>query len=239
VNISSAIFDRSAPDLDSCPDESLPEFAFIGRSNVGKSSLLNMLAGQSGLARVSPTPGFTKLINIFTMNKRWRLVDLPGYGFAQVARKDSAQFNQAVAEYLEHRANLVCVFALIDSSLPPQKLDLEFVEWLVNHSVPFVLVFTKTDTVKPAVVQQNIQAFSARIAGWLEKLPEIFTCSATTRHGREELLRMIEEAMKVEAIEQEPPPLDAENSPADAPAPVRKAVPQQPKKSRPDRARPW
>src|SRR6185436_5828626 len=99
VNISSAIFDRSAPDLNSCPDESLPEFAFIGRSNVGKSSLLNLLAGEQGLAHVSPTPGFTKLINIFTMNKTWRLVDLPGYGFAQVARLNSARFNEAVNDY--------------------------------------------------------------------------------------------------------------------------------------------
>ena len=123
MNISSAIFDRSAPDLESCPDESLPEFAFIGRSNVGKSSLLNMLAGKDGLARVSPTPGFTKLINIFTMNKNWRLVDLPGYGFAQVAREDSARFNASVLEYLQHRKNLACVFALIDSTLPPQKID--------------------------------------------------------------------------------------------------------------------
>src|SRR5882672_10231571 len=109
MNISSAIFDRSAPDLDSCPDESLPEFAFIGRSNVGKSSLLNMLAGKNGLARVSPRPGFTKLINIFTMNKTWRLVDLPGYGFAEGARKDSSRFNKAVLDYLQHRPNLCCV----------------------------------------------------------------------------------------------------------------------------------
>src|SRR5579859_481977 len=115
VNISSAIFDCSAPDLDSCPDESLPEFAFIGRSNVGKSSLLNMLAGEQGLARVSPTPGFTKLINVFTMNKCWRLVDLPGYGFAQGAQKDTARFNHATADYLEHRTNLCLVFALIQS----------------------------------------------------------------------------------------------------------------------------
>src|SRR5688572_13502374 len=150
MNISSAIFDRSAPSLDSCPDESLPEFAFIGRSNVGKSSLLNMLAGKQGLARVSPTPGFTKLINFFTMNKRWRLVDLPGYGFAHVAREDSARFNQAVLDYLQHRKNLCLVFALIDSSLPPQKIDLEFVEWLTGNSVPYVLVFTKTDTTTAA-----------------------------------------------------------------------------------------
>src|SRR5277367_2234515 len=117
VNISSAIFDRSAPDLDSCPDESLPEFAFIGRSNVGKSSLLNMLAGEAGLARVSPKPGFTKMINIFTMNKTWRLVDLPGYGYAHLARKDSSKFNQAVIHYLNNRPNLCLVFALIDSGL--------------------------------------------------------------------------------------------------------------------------
>src|SRR5689334_23533745 len=120
MEISSAIFLCSAPDLDSCPDESLPEFAFIGRSNVGKSSLLNVLAGKEALARVSPTPGFTKLINIFTINKTWRLVDLPGYGFAQVARKDRSRFNRAVLNYLEHRTNLCLVFVLVESGLAPQ-----------------------------------------------------------------------------------------------------------------------
>src|SRR3954467_3519206 len=128
MHISSATFHSSAPDLDSCPDESLPEFAFIGRSNVGKSSLLNMLAGREALARVSPTPGFTKLINIFTINNKWRLVDLPGYGFAQVARQDSARFNEAVHNYLEHRPNLSGLFVLIDSSVPPQGIDLEFLK---------------------------------------------------------------------------------------------------------------
>ena len=195
MNISSAIFDRSAPDLDSCPDESLPEFAFIGRSNVGKSSLLNMLAGKQGLARVSPTPGFTKLINIFTMNKTWRLVDLPGYGYAHVAREDKSKFNRAVNDYLEHRANLCYVFALIDSGLPPQQIDLDFVEWLTRKSVPFVLVFTKTDAVKPAKVEANIQAFMDGISAWFEKPPAIFTCSATAKHGRSKLLGVIEEAM--------------------------------------------
>src|SRR5881394_1610827 len=173
MNISSAIFDRSAPDLDSCPDESLPEFAFIGRSNVGKSSLLNMLSGKRELARVSPTPGFTKLINMFTMNKTWRLVDLPGYGFAQVAREDSTRFNEAVLDYLQHRQNLCCVFVLIDSSLPPQAIDLEFLEWLTSHHRPYILVFTKTDTVTPEQVQMNIAAFTDRISAWFEKLPEI------------------------------------------------------------------
>jgi GTP-binding protein len=195
VNISSAIFERSAPDLDSCPDESLPEFAFIGRSNVGKSSLLNMLAGEQGMARVSSTPGFTKLINIFTMNQCWRLVDLPGYGFAQIARKHKARFNETAADYLEHRTNLCLVFALIESGLAPQEIDLEFVEWLVRHAVPFVLVFAKTDKVSAATAQSNIAAFTDRISAWFEKLPAVFTCSAETGQGRQELLGVIDEQM--------------------------------------------
>lgn len=195
MNISSAIFHCSAPDLDSCPDESLPEFAFIGRSNVGKSSLLNFLAGKRDLARVSRTPGFTKLINFFTINQTWRLVDLPGYGFAQVARKDKARFNEAVNDYLQQRANLLCVFALIDSTLPPQEIDVEFFEWLVTNSIPFVLVFTKTDKVGAAKVQANIAAFTERIAECCATLPHILTCSATARLGRGALLTVIKEAI--------------------------------------------
>ena len=195
MNITSAVFDRSAPDLDSCPDESLPEFAFIGRSNVGKSSLLNFLAGKRELARVSRTPGFTKLINFFTMSNTWRLVDLPGYGFAHVARKDKARFNEAVNDYLQHRSNLLCVFALIDSGLPPQEIDVEFVAWLADNSIPFVLVFTKTDKVSAAKVQTNIAAFKERMSEWCETMPDILTCSATARLGRAELLTVIKEAI--------------------------------------------
>ena len=243
MNISSAIFDRSAPDLNSCPDESLPEFAFIGRSNVGKSSLLNMLSGQRELARVSPRPGFTKMINFFTMSKRWRLVDLPGYGYAHVAREDRAQFNQAVLDYLQHRKNLCCVFALIDSSLPPQKIDLEFVSWLTRHSVPFVFVFTKTDTVTPAQVQVNIAAFTGAIAGWYEKLPEMFTCSASAREGRRELLGMIEKSITAgqsgTQAESEPPPPDAVLPPEDLPAPGWPVRATAIHKKRLNRARPW
>ena len=243
VNIASAIFDRSAPDLASCPDESLPEFAFIGRSNVGKSSLLNMLAGKEGLARVSPTPGFTKLINIFTMNRTWRLVDLPGYGFAQVARKDKAKFNQAVAEYLEERPNLCGVFALVDSGLSPQPIDLEFVEWLVDHAIPFVLVFTKTDKVKPATVQANIAAFNEHIAKWSENLPEIYICSAKLNQGRRELLGVIEAAI---ADFQEPTPvvqkevvLEEEPLPKPWSVPQRSAVGGSTHGKRSKSARPW
>jgi len=235
VNISSAIFDCSAPDLDSCPDESLPEFAFIGRSNVGKSSLLNMLAGEQGLARVSPTPGFTKLINFFMMNKCWRLVDLPGYGFAQTARADSARFNRSVNGYLKQRPNLCLVFALIESGLEPQDIDLEFVAWLARHAVPFVLVFTKTDKVSAATAQQNIAAFSDRISAWFEKLPAVFTCSATTQQGRPELLGVIDEQMSAinTAANQVPEP--AEGSPNQG----LKTRAQENRKRRPDLNRPW
>ena len=239
MNISSAIFDCSAPDLDSCPDESLPEFAFIGRSNVGKSSLLNMLAGKDGLARVSPTPGFTKLINIFTMNKTWRLVDLPGYGFAEGAKKDSARFNQAVSHYLKRRTNLCLVFALIDSGLEPQEMDVDFVEWLARNAVPFVLVFTKTDKISPATVQANIAAFTDRIAAWFEQPPATFTCSATTERGRQELLGVIDEAMTAIQAEAGQTPPDASLASEGLPASSRKLIGRENRKKRPDLARPW
>ena len=233
VNITSAIFDCSAPDLDSCPDESLPEFAFIGRSNVGKSSLLNMLAGEHGLARVSPTPGFTKLINFFTINKSWRLVDLPGYGFAQGARKESARFNRAVAGYLQHRTNLCSVFALIESGLPPQAIDVEFVEWLTRHAVPFVLVFTKADKVSAAMAQANLAAFMERISAWFVKPPATFTCSAQTGEGRRELLGVIDEAMTAIRAEAGRSTISPECVPATG------SEAREIRKRRPDLLRPW
>jgi GTP-binding protein len=233
VQISSAIFDCSAPDLEACPDESLPEFAFIGRSNVGKSSLLNFLAGQDGLARVSPTPGFTKLINFFTINRAWRLVDLPGYGFAEGAKRESMRFNQAVSHYLKHRTNLCLVFALIDSALAPQEMDLAFVEWLAGNAVPFVLVFTKTDKEAPATVQANIAAFMENISAWFERPPATFTCSANLGQGRPELLGVIAEAMSAIQAEAKPTATSTENQTTAA----RQVKPT--RKSRPDLHRPW
>jgi GTP-binding protein len=218
--------------LDSCPDEALPEFAFIGRSNVGKSSLLNMLAGKQGLARVSPTPGFTKLINIFTINKCWRLVDLPGYGFAQGSRKNRARLNKAAASYLEHRTNLCLVFALIESGLAPQQIDLEFVEWLVRRGVPFVLVFTKTDKVTAATAQANITAFTGRISAWFEKLPAVFTCSAETGEGRNDLLGVIDEQMTAIHEASSYAHVDTEIQNAQTLVPTSR-------KRRPDLNRPW
>jgi GTP-binding protein len=219
MQISSAIFHCSAPNLDACPDESLPEFAFIGRSNVGKSSLLNMLAGIDRLARVSPTPGFTKLINFFTMSKTWRLVDLPGYGYAEGSRKHVSQFNRATANYLKHRPNLCCVFLLIDSGLEPQPMDLEFVQWLASHALPFVIVFTKTDRGTPELVQANIAAFKARIAVWFEQLPEIFQCSSTTGHGRSDLLRVIRTIVEAGPAVSEPPASPAVSLPPEVEPP--------------------
>lgn len=244
MNISSALFDRSAPDLDSCPDESLPEFAFIGRSNVGKSSLLNMLAGKGKLARVSPTPGFTKLINFYTMSKTWRLVDLPGYGYAEGSRKHVSQLNRAVANYLKHRPNLCCVYLLIDSGLDPQPMDIEFVQWLASHALPFVIVFTKADRGTPETVAANIAAFTACIAGWFEQLPEIFTCSSTTGQGRSDLLEIIAATLAAgpavsapAAPARLPPEIEPPFSMQVRAASLREARP--PEKKRRKSARPW
>ena len=198
VNTSTAIFYRSAPDLAACPDESMPEFAFAGRSNVGKSSLLNMLVGKRDLARVSATPGHTKHLNFFTVNGTWRLVDLPGYGYAKVERKERGRFSRAVSEYLAERPNLRCVFALVDGSLPPQGYDLEFVEWMADNEVPFVLVFSKTDKVGPVKLQETIAAFTAKLAEWSDRPPEILTCSAVDRVGRAELLAIIDSELEPE-----------------------------------------
>jgi GTP-binding protein len=192
MQIKSATFELSAPDLASCPPPTVPEFAFIGRSNVGKSSLLNMLTGKKDLAKVSATPGHTKTINFFAINQEWRLVDLPGYGYAEVARKDKARFNRAVEEYLANRPSLAGVFVLIDSKLPPQKIDLEFVEWLGSISAPIVLVFTKVDRITPTKLKTNMEAFQQKIAEHFEEQPATFTCSSMNRLGRQELLGAIE-----------------------------------------------
>jgi len=191
MKIKSAVFEVSAPDLESCPKSPLPEFAFIGRSNVGKSSLINMLCERRDLAKVSVTPGKTKLINFFLINGTWSLVDLPGYGYANVGQKDRDQFNKAVADYLEHRTNILRVLVLIDSRLPPQKIDLEFISWLGNCSVAFALIFTKTDKLSPTQLRANIENFKQGMAEEWDDLPEVFSCSSKTKHGRTEVLSYI------------------------------------------------
>ena len=202
MKLLSAKFLISAPHLSACPPSDLPEFAFIGRSNVGKSSLLNMLAGVKTLAKVSATPGHTQLINFFTIDNTWSLVDLPGYGYAKRAKSTRGHFQQMIAGYLTGRPNLACVFVLIDSRHPPQLIDLEFVEWLLEESVPFTLVFSKADTVKPGALQKNIELFLAKIAPWCGELPRVFSTSAQTKSGRLELLDFIGETLRpVESVE--------------------------------------
>jgi GTP-binding protein len=195
MKIKSATFAVSAPDLAGCPVSALPEFAFIGRSNVGKSSLINLLAEKKDLAKVSDLPGKTKLINFFTINHTWSLVDLPGYGYAKVARADRLEFNTAVRDYLGHRPNLRRVFALIDSRLPPQEMDLRFVHWLGTHALPFALIFTKIDKQAAQKTRNTIELFQQAMAESTDDRPPTFASSATTRSGRSEILAFIEQSM--------------------------------------------
>jgi GTP-binding protein len=191
MKIKSAEFEVSAPDLRSCPEWALPEFALIGRSNVGKSSLINQLTAQRALAQVSNTPGKTKLINFFVINGAWSLVDLPGYGFAQVGHQRRLEFHQAIADFLSQRRNLRCVFVLIDSRLPPQPIDLEFLRWLDGCRVPYALVFTKTDKQSASQTQTNLATFRQALAGWRVEPVAIVLTSSKTGAGRTELLNQI------------------------------------------------
>jgi len=193
--IRSATFQHSSPDLASCPVSKLPEFAFIGRSNVGKSSLVNMLTRVKDLAKVSGMPGKTRLINFFTVNGTWSLVDLPGYGYAKVSRKDRAKFSKFVADYLNNRPNLQVTFVLIDARLIPQAIDLEFIQWMVECGQPFVLVFTKADKLSPTAAQKNIDAFLQRLREISEDTPLFVVSSAKAGEGRDEILRLIETAL--------------------------------------------
>lgn len=195
MKIKSAVFEVSAPELETCPRWALPEFAFIGRSNVGKSSMINLLTERRELAKVSDLPGKTKLINFFVINDRWSLVDLPGYGYAHVGKKQRLGFHDAVAGFLEGRKNLRCVFVLIDSRLEPQAIDLEFVQWLANCRTPFALVFTKGDKQSASQSQGKIDLFSQRLREWRAELPPVFLTSAKTGKGRSDILGFIEQTM--------------------------------------------
>jgi GTP-binding protein len=189
--VTSANFQTSAPDLASCPATSLREFAFIGRSNVGKSSLINMLAGSKALAKVSSAPGHTRLLNFFLINKVWTLVDLPGYGYAKTGQATREQFAGMITDYLTGRPNLSGVFVLIDSRHPPQRIDRDFVHWLADESVPFALVFIKTDKLKPGLVQKHVDQFLEAIAPWRADPPRVFRTSTVAATGRKELLGFI------------------------------------------------
>ncbi len=190
MEVQSAAFIASFPKVDDCPKDDRPEFAFIGRSNVGKSSLINMLT-HKGLAKVSGTPGKTRLLNFFLINEWWYLVDLPGYGYARVSKSMQKNLSGMINSYLLYREELLNAFVLIDSTIPPTKIDLDFINGLGEQSVPFVIVFTKTDRIGKDTLQKNIALFMGKLSETWETLPEYFITSAEKRTGRTELLEYI------------------------------------------------
>lgn len=194
--IKEAEFSLSAPTISLCPKDTKPEYAFIGRSNVGKSSLINMLCGRKNLAKTSATPGKTLLINHFIINKEWYLVDLPGYGYAKRSKKEIARLDQMIRSYILQRQQLVNVFVLIDIRLEPQKIDLEFIEWLGASSIPFSLVFTKADKLTAGKAKANLEGYKKTLEVSWEELPPIFVTSSEKRQGKEELLDYIDSINK-------------------------------------------
>ncbi|MBQ8154597.1 MAG: YihA family ribosome biogenesis GTP-binding protein [Paludibacteraceae bacterium] len=191
MDIKTAEFSISAPMVSMCPDDTKPEYAFIGRSNVGKSSLINMLTNNKRLAKTSATPGKTLLINHFIINKEWYLVDLPGYGFAKRSKKEVARLDQMIRGYILQREQLVNVFVLVDIRLEPQQIDLEFIDWLGQSSVPFAIVFTKADKLTANKANQSVEAYKKKLLETWEELPPMFLTSAEKKQGRDEVLDYI------------------------------------------------
>jgi GTP-binding protein len=193
--IHSASFIRSSPSLKQCPDAVKPEFGFIGRSNVGKSSLINMLTGYSRLAKISGNPGKTRTINHFLINESWFLVDLPGYGYAKLPVKMREKWHRATEEFILKRENLVCLFVLIDSRHKPQNSDLSFMEFLGRNDIPFARVFTKSDKLKADVLEKSIHFYDNEMLKIWESLPSTFISSTVNKTGREDILNFIEETI--------------------------------------------
>jgi len=188
-----ASFEISSPDLKRCPDPWLPEYAFIGRSNVGKSSLINALVNQKNLAKTSGRPGKTQLINFFNVSAKWFLVDLPGYGYAKVSKKAREKFQANITNYISKRDSLINTFVLLDIRLEPQTIDLEFMEWLGNKEIPFSIVFTKSDKLSKSQINRSVDIYKSTLKKSWEELPEIFVTSAKTNVGRLEILNFIDD----------------------------------------------
>ncbi|SHF83306.1 ribosome biogenesis GTP-binding protein YihA/YsxC [Pedobacter caeni] len=191
--IKSATFICSNTKVSALPVANMPEYAFIGRSNVGKSSLINMLVNQHGLAKTSQRPGKTQLINHFLINEKWYIVDLPGYGYAKVSKNSRESWEKFIRNYITKRESLQCVFVLIDSRLEPQKIDLEFCCWMGEIQIPFVLAFTKADKQSITKTNQNVAAFKKALGGWFEEIPPYFITSAEKSVGRDEILKFVDQ----------------------------------------------
>jgi GTP-binding protein len=194
--IKQARFLISNTDVKKCPEPDRPEYAFIGRSNVGKSSLVNMLVGQNSLAKVSVKPGKTQLINHFIIDESWYLVDLPGYGYANVSISVKEKFQKLISNYILHRENLYCLFVLIDIRHPAQKIDLEFITWLGENHIPFAILFTKADKLGKVSVIKNVEAYSKELKKLWEELPPVLISSSHDGTGRNEIISFIENVNK-------------------------------------------
>ena len=197
MDINSAKFVMSNTDVKKCPQDNKPEYAFIGRSNVGKSSLINMLTGQKGLAMTSATPGKTLLINHFIINDNWYLVDLPGYGYAKRGQKQQAQITKIIEDYVLDREQLTSLFVLVDCRHEPQKIDLEFITWLGENSVPFGIIFTKADKLSHSKLVENIRHYQGILSEQWEELPVSFITSSAKKMGRAEILDYIDSINKL------------------------------------------
>ena len=193
MKIKTAKFVISNSDIKKCPQEKLPEYAFIGRSNVGKSSLINMLTNNSNLAKISNKPGKTQLINHFIINNDWFLVDLPGYGYAKVSKKDRSKFQKIIHDYFDKRLHLVNTFVLIDIRHEPQKIDLEFMQYLGENAIPFSIIFTKADKVGKTKIPSYIKKYKKGMLQYWEEMPKYFISSSADKTGKEEILNYIEE----------------------------------------------
>lgn len=196
MEITESAFVSSYADVQKCPPPDKPEFAFIGRSNVGKSSLINMLTNRKGLAKVSVKPGKTQTINHFIINQSWYLVDLPGYGYASVSKDKRFGFGKMIEEYILKRENLFCLFILVDSRLEPQPIDLSFIEWAGSKEIPVCLIFTKTDKLNLGKINQNRKNFEKTLLQAWEELPPIIMSSSTEKKGKKEILDFIQNALK-------------------------------------------
>ena len=196
MEIKSAEFVISNTDVSKCPQHVMPEYAFIGRSNVGKSSLINMLTNRKGLAMTSATPGKTLLINHFIINNEWYLVDLPGYGYAKRSKNEVTRLDQMIRGYILQREQLVNVFVLIDVRLEAQKIDLEFIQWLGESNIPFALVFTKADKLTSNKVNASVEAYKTVLSETWEELPPMFVTSSEKKQGRDEVLNYIDQINK-------------------------------------------
>ena len=196
MKITEAIFLQSNTDYEKCPKSDKPEYAFIGRSNVGKSSLINALVQKKNLAKTSQTPGKTQLINHFQIDKKWYLVDLPGYGYAKVSKTDREKFEKMIHEYLENRENLIYTFVLVDIRHEPQKLDMEFMNNLGEQGIPFCIVFTKADKLSQTAVNKSLEVYQAQMLETWEEMPQFFVTSSVNGSGRDEILATIDSLNK-------------------------------------------